>query len=183
MIHDIVDQTSENEGHAFLSHTQSENAILTNTKRDEILHLLVDTRPVSRDGTLVDGNIPLLSLDSMQEYLDLFLRYFNTSYPMVHVATLQISSADPMLVLSMIILGATYKNKDAHQLSVTLYDAVVPYILSGLISIPLPELSTLQAFLILECYGMYRAGPYQRENAMLIHTLLFSVSISVRGRV
>ncbi|GAB1214964.1 hypothetical protein ATERTT37_004146 [Aspergillus terreus] len=113
-------------------------------------------------------------MDFMQEYLDLFLRYFNTSYPMVHVATLQISSADPMLVLSMIILGATYKNKDAHQLSVTLYDAVVPYILSGLISIPLPELSTLQAFLILECYGMYRAGPYQRENAMLIHTLLFS---------
>ncbi|KAG2417089.1 hypothetical protein HFD88_008307 [Aspergillus terreus] len=174
LIHDIVDQTSENEGHASWSHTQSENVILTNTKRDEILHLLVDTRPVSRDGTLVDGNIPLLSLDSMQEYLDLFLRYFNTSYPMVHVATLQISSADPMFVLSMIILGATYKNKDSHQLSVTLYDAVVPYILSGLISIPLPDLSTLQAFLILECYGVYRAGPYQRENAMLIHTLLFS---------
>ncbi|KAL4897634.1 transcription factor domain-containing protein, partial [Aspergillus ambiguus] len=78
-----------------------------------------------------------------------------------------------MFLLSMIILGATYKDKDSHQLSVTLYDAIVPYILSGLMSIPIPDLSTLQAFLILECYGMYRAGPYQRENAILIHTLLF----------
>lgn len=112
----------------------------------------------------------------MQEYFALFLHYFNASYPLIHVPTLNLDDADPIFLLSMIILGATYKNKESHQLSVCLYDAIVPYIMSGLLNIPAPDLSTLQAFLILELFGMYRAGPYQRENAILIHSLLFSVS-------
>jgi hypothetical protein len=73
------------------------------------------------------------------------------------------------------LLGATYKDKDAHQLSVCLYDAIVPYILSSLLSGPVPDPAILQGFLVLECYGMYRAGPYQRENAILIHGLLLNV--------
>lgn len=146
-------------------------------KRIEILELLTEIRPVYPNGSLVDGKTSELSFQSMQEYLDMFLQYFNSTYPMVHIPTLDITTAEPILLLSMITLGATYKNKDSHQLSVCLYDAIVPYILSGLMSIPIPDLSTLQAFLILECYGMYRAGPYQRENAILVHTLLFSVSL------
>ncbi|KAN0096384.1 Fungal specific transcription factor domain containing protein [Hyaloscypha variabilis] len=51
---------------------------------------------------------------------------------------------------------------------------MVPYILSGLLSGPVPDLAILQTFLVLECYGMYRAGPYQRENAILIHGLLLN---------
>ncbi|KAF9890674.1 hypothetical protein FE257_005540 [Aspergillus nanangensis] len=169
-IQDVVHQTSD----TTTTYRPGGEIQLPSAKREEILALLKDIQPVTPEGALVDGTTELLSLRGMQEFLDLFFRYFNSSYPMVHVATLQIGSADAIFVLSMLILGATYKNKDAHQLSVCLYDAVVPYILSGLMSIPTPDLSTLQAFLILECYGMYRAGPYQRENAMLIHTLLFS---------
>ena len=150
---------------------------LTSEKRDEVLEFIADIGPVRPDGTLIDGDSPGFSLENMQIYLDLFFEFFNTSYPLIHVATLDISDTDPIALLSLMLLGATYKDKDAHQLSVCLYDAIVPYILSGLLSGPVPDLAILQAFLVLECYGMYRAGPYQRENAILIHGLLLNVSL------
>lgn len=150
--------------------------ILTSEKRDEVLEFIADIGPVRPDGTSIDGDSPDFSLQNMQTYLDLFFEFFNTSYPLIHVATLDISDTDPIALLSLMLLGATYKDKDAHQLSVCLYDAIVPYILSGLLSGPVPDLAILQAFLVLECYGMYRAGPYQRENAILIHGLLLNAS-------
>ena len=154
---------------------------LTSEKRDEVLEFIADIGPVRPDGTLIDGDSPDFSLKNMQIYLDLFFEFFNTSYPLIHIATLDISDTDPIALLSLMLLGATYKDKDAHQLSVCLYDAIVPYILSGLLSGPVPDLAILQAFLVLECYGMYRAGPYQRENAILIHGLLLNVrSLSLR---
>lgn len=148
---------------------------LTSEKRDEILELISDIGHVRPDGTLIDGDSKDFSLENMRTYLALFFEFFNTSYPLIYVATLDISDTDPIALLSLMLLGATYKDKDAHQLSVCLYDAIVPYILSGLLSGPVPDLSILQAFLVLECYGMYRAGPYQRENAILIHGLLLNV--------
>jgi hypothetical protein len=148
---------------------------LSNEKREELLDFIAEIRPVRPDGTLIDGNSLDFSLQNMQVYLDLFMEYFNTSYSLIHVATLDINVTDPIALLSMILSGATYKDKDSHQLSVCLYDAIIPYILSDLLGSPVPDLSILQAFLILECYGMYRAGPYQRENAILIHGLLLNV--------
>jgi hypothetical protein len=133
-------------------------------------------RPVYPDGTLIDESTANLSLAQMQEYLDLFFTNFNSCYPMIHSATLEVSDAEPLFLLSLMILGATYKGKEDHQLSVCIYDAMTPYIMSGLIWIKVPDLSILQTFLVLECYGMYRAGSHQRENAILIHTFLFIVS-------
>lgn len=150
---------------------------LSSEKREEIIDLIAEIRPVHPDGTIINEQSADLSMKTMQANVDLFFRYFNTSYPMIHSATLEINDAEPLFLLSLMILGATYKDRETHQLSVCMYDAIVPHILSGLLSIPVPSLSTLQAFLILECYGMYRAGPYQRENAILIHSLLFNVSI------
>lgn len=170
-------QTSENEEAQGASLHPGGRIALSISKRDDILRLLSEIRPVTPEGIIIDGNTELLSIDNMHEYINLFFRFFNSSYPMVHVATLDIEGGDPIFLLSIMILGQTYKNKDTHQLSVYLYDALVPYILSGLMSVPIPDLPILQSFLILECYGMYRAGPYQRENAMLIHTLLFGVSM------
>lgn len=156
---------------------KSQTLCITNDKREDLLDLIAKIRPVHPDGTLIDGDSPEFSLENMQTYLDFFFEYFNTSYPLFHVATLKISDTDPIAVLSIMILGATYKDKDAHQLSVCLYDALMPHILSGLSSSPLPDLSILQAFIVLGCYGMYRAGPYQREHSILIHGLLLNVRI------
>ncbi|KAF7555362.1 hypothetical protein G7Z17_g2261 [Cylindrodendrum hubeiense] len=147
---------------------------LTPTKRQEIISYISDIRPVHPNGTLVDKDSSDLSMGKMQHDLDLFFKHFNTEYPLIHPATFDANTAGPMALLAMLIMGATYGSRESHQLSVCLYDAVIPHILSGLISIPMPDLATLQAFLVLECYGMYRAGPYQRENAILIHTLLFN---------
>ncbi|OJJ73395.1 hypothetical protein ASPBRDRAFT_28636 [Aspergillus brasiliensis CBS 101740] len=181
LMQDVVLQTAEKKTQEPTLNLGGKIA-LSLSKRDEILNLLAGIHPVTPEGTTIDGNNALLSVENLQEYINQFLRHFSSSYPMIHVATLEMTSADPIFLLSIIILGQTYKNKNTHQLSVYLYGALVPYILSGLMSIPVPDLSLLQAFLILECLGMYRAGPFQRENAMLIHTLLFSVRISPISR-
>ncbi|RDW91816.1 hypothetical protein BP5796_01210 [Coleophoma crateriformis] len=143
-------------------------------KRAEILEFISEIEPHRPNGTLINESSSEFSLENMQNYLNLFMEYFNTSYPIIHVATLDVGDTEPVALISMILLGATYKDKDAHQFSVCLYDAVVPYIMNGLLVGPVPDLSILQAFLILECYGMYRAGPYQRENAILIHGLIWN---------
>ncbi|KAG5758357.1 hypothetical protein H9Q72_013504 [Fusarium xylarioides] len=150
------------------------NLHLTETKRGEILGLINDIRPVYPDGTSIDERTANLSLARMQEYLDLFFANFNSCYPMIHTPTLEVLDAEPLFLLSLIVLGATYKEKEDHQLSVCLYDAMTPYIMSGLSGIKVPDLSILQAFMVLECYGMYRAGAYQRENAIIMHTFLFN---------
>ncbi|KAF5250681.1 hypothetical protein FANTH_4124 [Fusarium anthophilum] len=150
------------------------NLHLTETKRVEILGLINDMRPVYPNGTLIDGSTADLSLARMQEYIDRFFANFNSCYPMIHTPTLEILDAEPLFLLSMIVLGATYKEKEDHQLSVCLYDAMTPYIMSGLSGIKVPDLSILQAFMVLECYGMYRAGAYQRENAIIMHAFLFN---------
>ncbi|KAH7162058.1 fungal-specific transcription factor domain-containing protein [Dactylonectria estremocensis] len=147
---------------------------LTPAKRREIIDYITDIRPIHPDGTLVEEFNSDLSLHTMQQDLNLFFKHFNTEYPLIHPSTFKASTAEPMVLLAMLIMGATYASRESHQLSVCLYDAVIPHILSGLISIPMPDLATLQAFLVLECYGMYRAGPYQRENAILVHALLFN---------
>ncbi|KAK2129095.1 fungal-specific transcription factor domain-containing protein [Fusarium oxysporum II5] len=150
------------------------NLHLTETKRGEILGLINDMRPVYPNGTSIDESTADLSLVRMQEYLDLFFTNFNSCYPMIHTPTLEVLDTEPLFLLSMIVLGATYKEKEDHQLSVCLYDAMTPYIMSGVSGIKVPDLSILQAFMVLECYGMYRAGAYQRENAIIMHTFLFN---------
>ncbi|KAI1334269.1 fungal-specific transcription factor domain-containing protein [Xylariaceae sp. FL0016] len=147
---------------------------LSVSKRQEIIDFISQIRPVYPDGSTIDENTTDMSLESMQEYLDLFFENFNYSYPLIHRATFAIAESEPIFLLSIMVLGATYKGKDAHSVSVCIFDAIVPHILGGLLSIQIPDLTTLQAFLILECYGMYRAGPHQRESAILIHTLLFN---------
>ncbi|KAF5637630.1 C2H2 zinc finger [Fusarium tjaetaba] len=150
------------------------NLHLTETKRAEILGLINDIRPVYPNGTSIDESTADLSLALMHEYLDLFFANFNSCYPMIHTPTLEVLDAEPLFLLSLIVLGATYKDKEDHQLSVCLYDAMTPYILSGLSGIKVPDLSILQAFMVLECYGMYRAGAYQREKSIIMHTFLFN---------
>lgn len=158
------------------------NLHLTETKRGEILGLINDMRPVYPDGISIDEKTADLSLDRMQEYLDLFFSNFNSCYPMIHTPTLEVLDAEPLFLLSLIVFGATYKEKEDHQLSVCLYDAMTPYIMSGLGGIKVPDLSILQAFMVLECYGIYRAGAYQRENAIIMHTFLFNVSLALMLR-
>jgi hypothetical protein len=165
----------------FVANSTIENPVLsplsiTTEKRTEIVEFLAQIRPIRPDGTLIDGNSNEISLSNLQSYLDLFFQYFNTSYPLIHIPTFDINTTDVGALSSFILLGATYRDKESHQLSVCLYNAIVPHIINTLLCNSVSDLAILQALLVLECYGMYRAGPYQRERAIFIHGMLLNVS-------
>lgn len=151
--------------------------ILTDQDRDDVFELISEIKPLTPEGATIDLQTPRFAIDKMQRYLNKFLEFFNVSYPLIHIPTFDVHSVDRVLLLSMMLVGATYHSKHAHQESVCIYNALIPHVfaqLSGNVSM---ELSRLQALLVLECYGMYRAGPSQRETALLLHGLLLSVSL------
>lgn len=152
------------------------NMVITPGKRNQIFAFLEEIQPVKPDGSIIDQTCEQLQLNAMQMYANLFFRCYNRPYPIIHEPTMDLSTVEVLLLFSIILLGATYHGKEAHQVSVYLYDAIIPQVLADLVSRPIFDISTLQAFLILENYGMYRGGPHQRENAILVHSLLLSVS-------
>lgn len=87
----------------------------------QILALVEIIRPVGPDGCYVARDHPLLSLPALQTYYDLYFSRFNTAYPIIHQATFEPSKVDTLLLISVLLLGATYGEKDAHQLAVGVY--------------------------------------------------------------
>ncbi|ROV91201.1 hypothetical protein VMCG_09350 [Cytospora schulzeri] len=118
---------------------------------------------------------PLLSLDSLQSWLDLYFTQFNTAYPLVHLPTFEPSQIEPLLLLSIILLGATYSDKNAHQLAVCIHDVIRPSIFAHAGFSPRPELWTLQTILLVECFGKSRAGQKQHDMSHLFHGLLINL--------
>ncbi|ORX91356.1 fungal-specific transcription factor domain-domain-containing protein [Clohesyomyces aquaticus] len=90
---------------------------ITPLARTRLLDLISLTAPVSADGSLVTRDDPLLSLSSLQTYSDLFFKRFNTAYPLIHMPTFDPPTVDPLLLVSAVLLGATYAEKGAHQLA------------------------------------------------------------------
>lgn len=92
--------------------------IIDELARAQVLDLIDITQPTAPDGSIVMRDHPLLSLSSMQTYCDLFFTRFNTVYPLIHMSTFDPSEVDTLLLTSVLLLGATYGEKDAHQLAV-----------------------------------------------------------------
>lgn len=118
---------------------------------------------------------PLLCLQSVQTWLDLFFTQFNTTYPLVHMPTFNASSTEPLLLLSILLLGATYLDKAAHQLAVCIHDVIRPSIFAHAGFSARPELWTLQTILLVECFGKSRAGQKQHDMSHLFHGLLINL--------
>lgn len=93
--------------------------IIDELARQQILDLIDITQPVAPDGSVVMRDHPLLSLSCLQTYCDLFFTRFNTAYPLIHMSTFEPSHVDTLLLISVLLLGATYGEKDAHQLAVS----------------------------------------------------------------
>jgi hypothetical protein len=87
--------------------------------RERILKVLIDAQPKFPDGTKFTVDHPLLSLSRMQTYLDLFFSYFNIAYPLLHQPTFDPAQSEALLLLSIILLGATYSDESAHALAVS----------------------------------------------------------------
>lgn len=92
--------------------------IIDELARQQILDLIDITQPTAPDGSIVMRDHPLLSLTCLQTYCDLFWTRFNTTYPLMHMSTFDPSHVDTLLLTTVLLLGATYGEKDSHQLAV-----------------------------------------------------------------
>lgn len=72
-----------------------------------ILDTIKIARPSAPDSSPLEVNSPLLSRSSLQTYCDLYFIRFNTAYPLIHQATFEPSQKESLLLLSIILLGAT----------------------------------------------------------------------------
>ncbi|KAK6953828.1 hypothetical protein Daesc_003790 [Daldinia eschscholtzii] len=141
----------------------------------QILETVKTAKPVAPNGTVLDVSHPLMSQVSLQSYLDLYFSKFNTAYPLIHQATFEPNRKEPLLLLSMILLGATYSEKEAHQFAVCVHDVIRPAIFSHASFNPKPDLWMLQTILLVECFGKSRAGQKQHDMSHLFHGMLINL--------
>jgi hypothetical protein len=158
--------------HSFMGKPSQQPLILDDVSRNHVLDLVVKAGPKTSEGSPVTRDHPLLTLDAMQEYLDLFFSRFNKSYPLIHRATFEPLRADPLLLLSVMLLGATYGDKDAHRLAVCIHDVTRTQVIQHAAFTPTPDLFMLQIILLIECFGKSRAGQKQHDMSHLFHGML-----------
>lgn len=93
--------------------------------RQQVLGLIIQatTSPATRESQF-SWDDPLLSLSALQNYSDLFFSRFNPAYPLIHRQSFDPSSMDTLLLVSVLMLGATYGGKDAHQMAVRVHNVL-----------------------------------------------------------
>lgn len=148
---------------------------LDDDARRGILTLIAQSPPVDIHGQPLNLDSPLLSLSALQNYSDLFFTRFNTTYPLIHTATFDPNTIEPVFLAAILSMGATYSSREAHQLAVGIHDALRNQLFCHGAFSPQPDLWVLQAMLLIDCFGKMRAGPKQRENAQLFHCVLIKL--------
>lgn len=168
---ETIPRTSSNTSAAPASHTQN-TPIMDNDSRGRILDLLTAARPLMPANIDVRADNPLLSLLSMQNCLDLFFSRFNVVYPLLHKPTFEPEKTETFLLLAVLLLGATYSDKEMHMLAVCIHDTLRAQIFQHPEFTAQPELWILQTMLLVECFGKSRAGQKQHDMSHLFHGLL-----------
>lgn len=87
--------------------------------RAQIIGVIEDIKPVTPDGCYLTVDHRLLSLSSLQTYCDLYFSRFNSTFPLIHQSTFEPAKVETLLLISVLLLGATYCDKDSHQLAVS----------------------------------------------------------------
>jgi hypothetical protein len=140
--------------------------------RQGVLSLIDRGRPKVPDGLEITRDHPLLSLSVLQEYCDLYFTRFNISYPLLHQATFSPSGVDPLLLTSVLLLGATYSDRESHLFAICVHDIMRAQILGSPDFTTRPPLWILETILLVECFGKSRAGQLQHDMSHLFHGLL-----------
>ncbi|RDI77734.1 hypothetical protein Vi05172_g12289 [Venturia inaequalis] len=148
---------------------------MDNDSRSRILDLLIAARPLMPSNIDVRADNPLLSLAAMQSCLDLFFSRFNIVYPLLHKPTFEPAKTETLLLLAVLLLGATYSNKEMHMLAVCIHDTLRAQIFQHPEFTAQPELWILQTMLLVECFGKSRAGQKQHDMSHLFHGLLINL--------
>jgi hypothetical protein len=131
--------------------------------RGGLIREISQSHPTRPDGSEISSSDPLLSLSSLQHYSNLFFTRFNSSYPLIHQATFDSNNVHSFLLMSILLLGATYSDKEAHLLAVCIHDIMRPLIHSSKEFSTRPKLWLLQTILLVECFGKSRAGEKQHD--------------------
>ncbi|KAJ5670290.1 uncharacterized protein N7477_005653 [Penicillium maclennaniae] len=140
-----------------------------------ILALVAQAQATGIDGQPMALDSHLLSLPALQGYCDLFFTRFNVTYPLIHQATFNPNTVEPIHLAAILFMGATYSTREAHQLAVGVHDKLRNQLLCHNDFSPQPDLWVLQTMLLIDCFGKMRAGPKQRENAQLFHCILIKL--------
>lgn len=143
--------------------------------RSQVMRLVETIRPMTPDGCYIGPDHPLLSLSALQTYSDLYFSRFNAAYPLIHQPTFEPSKVETLLLVSVLLLGATYCEKEAHQLAVCIHDVLRPQIFAHSNFSAQPKLWVLQTILLVECFGKSRAGQKQHDMSHLFHGLLINL--------
>ncbi|KAE9375624.1 hypothetical protein N431DRAFT_333931 [Stipitochalara longipes BDJ] len=140
-----------------------------------VLSLIDRGRPKVPDGLEITRDHPLLSLPVLQDYCDLYFTRFNTSYPLLHQATFDPGRVDSLLLTSVLLLGATYSDRESHLFAICVHDIMRVQILGSPDFTTRPPLWILQTILLVECFGKSRAGQLQHDMSHLFHGLLINL--------
>ncbi|KAK2743118.1 hypothetical protein FQN55_007569 [Onygenales sp. PD_40] len=145
------------------------------TARAGLLQFVSQSQPMTVEGNQIELSSPLLSTNALQTYCDLFFTKFNTSYPLIHQPTFDPGRVDKLLLAAIISMGATYSNRDAHQLAVGMHDSLRNQLFSHASFSSQPELWVLQTMILIDCFGKQRAGQKQRDMSQLFHCVLIKL--------
>jgi Fungal specific transcription factor domain len=148
---------------AYTAQPGSKLPLISSKARDGLMREINQSHPTRPDGSEISSSDPLLSLSSLQHYSDLFFTRFNSSYPLIHQATFDSNNVHNFLLMSILLLGATYSDKEAHLLAICIHDIMRPLIHSSKEFSTRPKLWMLQAILLVECFGKSRAGEKQHD--------------------
>lgn len=149
--------------------------VIDDVAREGIIRLVEQAHPKTPDGLEITRDHPFLTLSSIQQFCDVYFLRFNTSYPLLHQATFDPAHVDPLLLIAVIQLGATYSSKDDHLLAVCIHNVMRSQIFGHTAFNTRPTLWMLQTILLVECFGKSRAGQLQHDMSHLFHGLLINL--------
>jgi hypothetical protein len=149
--------------------------VIDEMAREAVLSLVDQVHPKSSDGIEITRDHPLLAMEVLQQWSDLFFSRFNVSYPLLHQATFDPIQTEPLLLTAALLLGATYSNKDDHLFSICIHNVMRTHIFGSVAFTTRPTLWILQTILLVECFGKSRAGQLQHDMSHLFHGLLINL--------
>lgn len=123
-------------------------------------------------------NNPLFDLDHIEKYLDNFWCLYHIQFPIIHRPTFSTDRANPLLVLSMITIGAslssrTTSDKNEMQQMIEVSEAIAQplrwLICSSCEELPTVSAWIIQSLLILECFEITCSNRRFHRRAHLHH--------------
>jgi hypothetical protein len=125
---------------------------LDEVARAQVIKLIVSS--TANTTTPVSADDPLLSLSALQNYCDLFFSRFNTAYPLLHRPSFDPGSVQTLLLISVLMLGATYGGKEAHAMAGGVHDVLRGVLVSvSAILLRLGGWLLMRAERLLSCYA------------------------------